>query len=247
MNVYDRDDVILRLVPRLECLRGKRDISHLASGTFGTVCTLDKNHVAKIQLLSTPGRVHQFHNEVSNQSMFQPFAPVMTGHFIETVADNICGVIVMKRVRVLDDYLMIKRNARTLTGIIDSMVTGLEFLRDNAYTHGDLALFNIAITDQNTILFLDFDLSSTTLYHPMVDILRLITELYARYRSDNSRKMNPANMTYLRKHGIPKWADVYDIDAKQYTIAAISDMWSDAFETYTSPLLNPDAIERYRT
>jgi len=227
--------IIHNHIPYLRCLQEYgRFVSVLGSGSAGTVLLVCKvGCVAiKIQLLVTKKHMNAFNAEIENQRKFEPYAPKVWNVCIETVKQHNFGIIIMELMRdELDKYLVHKRTPDELQHVISCITKALTFAMKNSFTHGDLALFNIAQNAGGDWIFIDFDRSSTTKFAPRVDYLRLVTELYDDYRSTPTKEMHEDNIKYLLEHAVPVWFHLYEHKGTS-DIDDLARMWEVEYEKY---------------
>ena len=191
----------------------RENFRFLATGTAGVVyygCEKKEKCMAiKVQLLDSKEKVEQFKKECKNQEAFGTMAPKVYASFTEDYAENTFGVLVMDLIgEELDKYLVKKRTNAELDNVITGITKIIKFLKKKKVTHGDLALFNIAFSqDYKKLLLIDYDVASTTIHHTAVDILRILTEWDKKTRSKGTKKMHSDNVDYIIEYGIPKWAE----------------------------------------
>jgi hypothetical protein len=234
-----REKLIRRYIPKLDCVRahGDETMEVLGNGSAGTVFLAceDVCVAIKIQVLLNKKHMDAFDKEVKNQRAFAPYAPKVLDTCTEKIGKYTFGVIIMELLKTdseLDKYLMLKRSKRELNDVIEGLNAALEFTIRKRITHGDLAFFNIAQNAKGKWIFLDFDRSSTSVFAPHVDYLRLRTELYARLRSTPTKKMNKSNIDYLLKTAIPIWTKLYKYKKKFDNIDTLGEEWEKAYEKY---------------
>lgn len=236
MNVSDRENLIMKHYHQFRCLKSyAKDARVLQSGTVGTVvyaCKTKTNkcYAVKIQIIANKKERVTFEMEVDNQKKFSPFASHIYEHCVEEIDGVTFGIIVMDLIQELDSYLMERLSKNDLDKMISGITKSLKFLIKKRYTHGDLALFNIAITPAKKIIFIDFDRSSTRLYHPLVDILRLSIEWYTTQRSEGTKPLHVSNVKYIQKNGIPEWKKLYILP--KLTVREAGALYDNEFETY---------------
>ena len=229
-------------VPHLKCLdKFRTNMRNLATGTEGVVyygCEKkDVCYAIKIQLLESDNAIGRFNNEVVTQKAFRPMAPTVHTSCVEECQGNTFGVIVMQLIgEELDKYLVAKRTDAELDAVIDGITKIVNFLRKKKFTHGDLALFNIAyLPDREKLIMIDFDISSTKVYRPLVDVLRLLTEWNTKTRSKGTKKMNVQNVAYIIANGIPVWSKLAPIS--QTSNKDRADAWSTAYDEYYAEIM----------
>ena len=232
-----RQKIIYEHIPHMSCLQEYGQVlSVLGNGSSGTVFLVcEEGCVAiKIQLLVTEKHMNAFTAEIENQRRFAPYAPQVLNACTEKVGQRKFGIIIMELLKTdgeLDKYLEPKRSPDELHNVITGITEALAFAMQQRITHGDLALFNIAQKADGTWIFIDFDRSSTTVFAPHVDYLRLVTELYDIYRSTPTKEMHEDNIKYLLKHAVPVWFSLYDYQGTS-NIKHIARMWEVEYEKY---------------
>jgi predicted Ser/Thr protein kinase len=236
-----RTSLIIKNISKLTCLKAyNKKIKFLAAGTVGSVFLSCKSagkicHAVKIQLITNQVEKKMFREEVRNQKAFYPYAPKVYSSRIQKIGEHEFATIVMDRVGPeLDKYLMTTRTSFELDQLIYNLSRGLLFLKEKQITHGDLALFNIALTyDEKDIVFIDFDRASKSVYRPDVDILRLVVEWYIPHQSKGTKIMRTSNIEYLIEQGIPVWKKLYPpLHKDRASISELDERWVDAYEAY---------------
>jgi predicted Ser/Thr protein kinase len=237
MNKQKRTEWILSLIDGIPCIKGWSIGKLLGTGTVGTVflvCTREKECAAmKIQLLSSKKATKQFEMEIKNQESVEDMAPRVLDTCIHKVGKVKLGVIIMERLgEELDSYLVPRRSAQELKHIGEQIEDMLGYMKQKGFTHGDLALFNLAflLDDPTKLVMLDFDRASTTVYAPEVDSLRLQTELYKTTQSNGTKPIHKDNMTRLRKF-IPVWHKKVGTRVVK-GVKKADGAWIDAYESY---------------
>lgn len=235
---------ILELAARTNCLQDYDSRKHrlLGVGTVGTVYLLcmapDACHAVKLQLITTPLALATFKREAETQRLFYPAAPKVHRWCAEEIASEnlVLGVIAMDTIASeLDSYLQTRRSAEEMDNIVEGVTAIVASIGKRRYTHGDLALFNIAINSSGNIVLIDFDRASTDsfVFAPSVDWLRLIVECFPATQSKNTKKLDPNNLRFLQEVAVPIWAKMAGLDLRRYnTIDKIDELWVDEYEKY---------------
>lgn len=252
MDVAERTAMIRRVAPTFPCLDGWTIDKLLGEGTVGSVFYVCRQAdsstcaAAKIQVLTTPNELAGFRQEVAVQQSFYPFAPKVLATCIAHSKDSSdfggvdsfhsvdFGIIVMELVDVeLDKWLMEPRSTNELLQLTNELTQIWSFLVDSRKTHGDLALFNIGRSkEEQRWLLLDFDRSSVDIYSPETDFYRIQMELYkCTNQSASDIDICNANMTWLRRNGLPQWANIFGL-APMKTAQAAQDKWIDSYQAY---------------
>lgn len=214
----------------------RENFRYLATGTAGVVyygCEKKGKCLAvKVQLLDSKEKVERFERECDNQRAFGAMAPKVHASFIEDYAGNTYGVLVMDLIgEELDKYLVEKRTKAQLDNVIAGLTKIIKFLKKAQVTHGDLALFNIAFSqDHKKLLLIDYDVASTSVHHTAVDILRILTEWDKKTRSKGTKKMHLDNVDYIIAHGIPAWEKAEPV--RFVTNQERADEWEKAYQKY---------------
>lgn len=239
-NYKEREKLIRTYIPDLDCVReyGDDTMEVLGQGSAGTVFLArgDICVAIKIQVLLTKNHEDAFDTEVRNQRAFAPYAPKVREACTQRIGQYTFGVIIMDLVKPdseLDRFLGPKRSKRELDAVIAGLTAALTFAIGKRLTHGDLAFFNIAQDASGKWIFIDFDRSSTSVFAPYVDYLRLRTELHPSTRSSPTKKMHKFNTTYLLQHGVPHWTALYSNYKSEFdTIRELGKVWEEAYENY---------------
>ena len=198
---------IFKQISKFACLKGWIIGQYLGVGTIGTVfeaCNEDGSICAAIKMceLTTADEVRTYEQEVHVQTKF---ASLNIGPRVFdncTVKDVTSGryytVIIMEKMgQELDDYLTSRRTNKELDHIISQLKILFSLLEKNRVTHGDLALFNIAFDENNTLKFIDYDRASTSVYDPETDIYRLQSEFYDPTDTENTKPIDEYNRLYI--------------------------------------------------
>ncbi len=226
--------VITNALPHLKCLSSVTNLRFLASGTIGTVyygCEAkNKCYAIKLQLIKTARDQAGFEQEVAAQKAFAPFAPKIRKSCTESVGSHTFGIIMMELVTTLDEYLSVRRPESELQKVIRGIGKMLQFLQNKEYTHGDLALFNMAVNQKNKVIMLDFDRSTVQFCHQKLDILRILSEWYSSTQSRNTKKLNKFNVEYMKNNGFPVWLAIDPVPYK--TASAIEAAWTIEYNKY---------------
>jgi len=246
MDVAERTALIQQVASRFPCLDGWSIDRVLGEGTVGSVFYVCRQTnadstrcaAAKVQVLTTPGELAGFRQEVAIQQSFYPFAPkvlatcIVGAHSRDSFHSQDFAVIVMELVDVeLDRWLMQPRSDNELSMLTNELDGIFKFLVNSRKTHGDLALFNIgrSTADQHWLL-LDFDRSSLDVFSPETDFYRIQMELY-KCTNQSSVDVCNANMTWLRRNALPQWARTFGL-VPMKTAQAAQDKWLDSYQAY---------------
>jgi hypothetical protein len=240
MDKDARTDFISDHMHKIHCLSRYNNRSELLGvGTVGTVFLMCEKkdssqcHAVKIQLLNSNIERRLFHLERANQFAFSPFAPTIFQHCVQKLpGGREVGVVSMQPIDTeLDEYLTKARTSAELRAVVSGITQALKFLVAQRLTHGDLALFNIAYGDGKW-QFIDFDRSSTKIYAPAVDILRLISEWSVSSRSQGTKPIKRSNVKFIKKHGLPAWSALFPEVRIPASVGDINMAWEDAYENY---------------
>ena len=243
LSPKDRTKKILENLKNIECIREYTENmvnpKILGMGTVGSVilsCNVTNFCVAiKIQLISNPTEKELFKKEVQNQIRFSPYAPEVFKHCIDIYDGNTYGIIVMEQIeKELDQYLVKSKKTDELKTLKTQISDILRFLQEERITHGDLALFNIARVkrgDEFRWILIDFDRSSSSVYNPDVDNLRIVLEWYASIRSDGTKRMLKKNVDWIKKHAIPEWKSIGNTTYPS-KVGELNTDWVDSYEEY---------------
>jgi hypothetical protein len=232
-----RADVMADAISRIAILSDYEDFEHLATGTHGEAFSMrkkDKRFVAKLQLLHRADDFRTFEHEVHAQRAFNGHnlgVPLLHKQIMSLGRQTI-GVTVMPFVETLDQYLRVKRTHAELDKVLHALVKLLRQIQRAKLTHGDLALFNM-YAHNGAVKTIDFDLASTDVFAPAVDVLRVVTELSAETRSTGGKKVHPYNDRYLRSQGLDIMRDSFGEDFElDGSPADIDHAWERAFGVY---------------
>ena len=217
-------------------------LGHGTSGDVYQVTDKKTKRVAamKVVHLTNDLSTVYFNNEVNYQKAFYPFAPQIFHHDIIFFKHKQFGIIVMELVEhILDSYLITKKTMSELKYVIFELYEILKDLRgskgkkQSGKTHGDMAFFNCGFIkrgDEMKLILIDFDRSSTDVYIPEVDVLRIYTELYPRYKSKGTKKMHKDNLKLLRDY-LPRVMSEF-ITYMPQNAAEADDIWVNAYEKF---------------
>lgn len=169
----------------------------------------------KVQDLNSETDKTGFAREIACQKTAEDFAPRIISYCKEKKDNKTYGIIVMELFyQELDNYLANpKLENKDLDKVIDGIEKALLHLKGLKMTHGDLALFNIAVDQRGSIMMLDYDRASTEEqnFSPAVDLFRICTECFKTCQSDGTNRGIPiATMRYLSQNGINRWLNVYN-------------------------------------
>lgn len=238
MEHKERTALILERLHVFPCIR-QWQIGHvLGVGTVGTVilaCKKKNKHCAamKIQVLHNKTERHSFETELKNQQAFLPYAPKIYDHclYSDKQSGVEFGILIMELLdEELDRYLTQKRSKEEIAAIGERIKDMLLFMKQKGYTHGDLALFNLAFVKNGPLVMLDFDRASTSVYAPAVDTLRLQTEMTKSTQSANTKSILPAHLRDLKRF-VPQWHKALGT-AQPKTAKDADRAWEEAYEVY---------------
>lgn len=226
----NRRELLARAVNSSAVLSDYSKIKHIASGTVGEVFSMQRDgrqFVGKLQLLDN---VDSFLKEVEMQRLFATLGlgPPVTEHQIFTIGNQRVGLLVMPLVQTLDQYLHTKRSVAELDRVVEGLITLVAKIQDANVTHGDLALFNMFV-DDNQLGVLDFDRASVDVFAPAVDILRVAVELSESTRSKGGQKLHAFNSNHLAARGLPTYMQAFGLKAKP---AQLDRQWYKAYDAY---------------
>lgn len=234
MNHDARTQQVLTAVHQFPCIQGWKVGNVLGVGTVGTVflaCKNKKCAALKVQVLRNKSDKQSYATELLNQKAFEPFAPKVYCDCTIQVDGVTYGVIVMELLGdELDKFLTKKRSAAIMAGIGNRIVEIITFMRNKKFTHGDTALFNLAFTQQGSLVMLDFDRASTTVYRPAVDALRLQVETSRSTQSANTKPIHKENLAALKR-----FTTAWHAAAGTLPVVGVSkadEAWLRAYESY---------------
>ena len=229
---------IIDIAAELSCLSKynflkARNVRLLGIGTVGTVflsCGGNICVAVKIMEMVNKEELEEFHHEVMMQKQFHGIGPDLYNSCTLRKNGKIYGAIVMEKMFIeLDSYLSYPRKKKELISIGNQLTGIIANMTDKRITHGDLALFNISVTDDGIVKLIDFDRSSVNIFMPEVDVYRIIGEMYDPSSTKNTKKMPRKNTDTLLQFS-EKWlqaAGLETIDPKE-----AEDKWYDAYEIY---------------
>jgi hypothetical protein len=236
-KVRARADVMADAISRIAILSDYEDFEHLATGTHGEAFSMrknDKHFVAKLQRLQRADDYRTFEHEVHAQRTFASHklgVPLIHKQIVSLGRQTI-GVTVMPLVETLDGYLHVKRTHAELDKVLHALNKLLHQIQRAKLTHGDLALFNMYVHN-GAVKVMDFDLASTDVFAPAVDVLRVATELSATTRSSGGHTVHAYNERYLRSQGLALFREAFGADFKLCgTFEDIDFAWKRAFAVY---------------
>jgi hypothetical protein len=230
---------ILQFVPELDCLTQWpiKASALLGIGTVGTVflsCRLDGTCAAvKIMEITSAKELKAYEKEVDNQRAFSPWAPEILDECVVKVSKDLYyAAIVMERLGdELDVYLGVKRTKAELESVAEDLEEIFKFMAKQKLTHGDMTLFNLAKrrNGDKKVILLDFDRASTSVYAPVVDVLRMQAEIHNPKINPVLKKMVASNVRFLLS-SVPAWNKITNVAEVKNKDAAKN--WRTAYEEY---------------
>ena len=228
----------MNVINEFPCIKGWTTGRVLGTGTVGTIVLACKNNKSqcaamKVQILTTKAERDSFKVELANQLAFGSMAPEVYDHCMIKSDGVRYGVIVMELLdEELDEFLSNKQSTADLIEVAERIQEFLEYMALHNLTHGDLALFNMAFTkNDRRLIMLDFDRSSTLVYHPSVDALRLHIELYKKTQSENTKDTLSSNLAVLRKN-LGGWYGAVNMKKPKGSAPVIDELWYKAYGVY---------------
>jgi predicted Ser/Thr protein kinase len=236
-----RTSLIKDNLDHISCLTKWKIGKVLGEGTVGSVfyaCERkDKCAAVKIQVIRTEEEAKSYHDELMTQKAFANAGigpKVYTDCFVQ-LDDNVAlAAIVMETLdMMLDDFLSKRRTSDELKAAAEGLTRVWEALTRHRFTHGDLALFNIARTTSGRWTLLDFDRSSANsrLYSPRVDWLRLKSESYVSTRAMHTKRLTKQGNDWLKKM-VGEWKTLFQNQDQAQNAGEWDDLWVEEYERY---------------